>query len=153
MVIPVETVLAWQSATWQVNDSLHALGAFVTSSGAAGFAALGAATIAAIQVKRTRDADITVRNKLQEAEEKQRQLEAVWDRFQWVVEHAIEGENGRPPLYKPATAIDLLGQLRDAAQTYAIGLTPAQALDPRLARLIGATLANLVISAGQKAGL
>ena len=42
--------VAWQAHNWFLNDAGHALGAFLTSSGFAGTAALIAAIIAAKQV-------------------------------------------------------------------------------------------------------
>lgn len=63
----------WSSAFW--NDFGHGLGALITSPAAAGFAALGAAIIAARQVAGTRADDKAI------ARSQER-----WARFEWVSE-------------------------------------------------------------------
>lgn len=66
-------VLAWESSIVIVDDVGHGLGALITSPAAAGFAALGAAWIAAREVRRTRNTDKAV------ARASDR-----WQRFEWV---------------------------------------------------------------------
>ncbi len=101
----VAQVLAWQSSTWLINDALHSLGAFITSSGAAGIAAVTAAVIAARQVQRTRANDIADRKR-----------EDLWQRFEWVVDNSTTTSSDRKPALTAARAVAMLVTLRNAAK-------------------------------------
>jgi hypothetical protein len=66
-----------ESANYAWNSFGHSLGAFVTSSGFAGAAAVGAAGVAAWQVRKTRKQDRL-----------EYDLESVQKRFEWVVDRS-----------------------------------------------------------------
>lgn len=70
-----DAIVAWEWSNTFANDSVHGLGALITSPATAGFAALGAAVIAARQVARTRADDKAI------ARSQER-----WARFEWVSE-------------------------------------------------------------------
>lgn len=95
------TVLAWESSSWWWNDAAHAAGAFVTSPGIAGLAALAAALIAARQVYLTRQNDHLVSAK----QEKDRHTDRLWTRFQWIAEH--QHELGPMTFYRMIKAVEV----------------------------------------------
>jgi hypothetical protein len=88
------TTLAWHWGYPWFNDFAHGFGAFLTSSGLAGLAAVGAASIAAWQVSKTRRQDKQNRVDDREADEKARQIDALWTRFAWVVDQLKPPEKG-----------------------------------------------------------
>jgi hypothetical protein len=101
------TVVAWQwhgCVSW-LSATLHGLGAFATSAGFGGLAALGAAVIAADQVRKTRNRDNIKHTELRDAdnkryeddrkiEETNRKREALWDRFEWVIDQTRADSGG-----------------------------------------------------------
>lgn len=130
----VNQVLAWESSCWWVQDSLHGLGAFFTSPAAAGLAALGAALIAAREVRDTRAADNEARRDDRKAdsnarrddrqaelerrqrEDLRRQQEDLWARFQWVVDRSTSRAKDQKPALTAVRAVTILTSLRDAAR-------------------------------------
>ncbi|EHB48812.1 hypothetical protein MycrhDRAFT_5653 [Mycolicibacterium rhodesiae JS60] len=100
------TVLAWQSTNWLWNDIGHSLGAFLTSSGFGGVAAVTAAGIAAWQVYRTRNQDLAVTRK----EEADRHSDQLWTRFEWVVSNREE--------LGPLTVVEMLLALESDARNH-----------------------------------
>lgn len=102
----VATVLAWQSSSWLWNDLGHSLGAFLTSAGFGGVAALCAAGIAARQVYRTRQQDLRVSRKA----EADRHSDQLWTRFEWVVSNRDE--------LGPLTVVEMLLALETDARAH-----------------------------------
>lgn len=90
--------LAWEwiaNPFW--NDLLHGLGAFATSPGFAGAAAVAAASIAALQVRSTRN-----------TERQNKRRDEVWERFCWY----HENYESLPPSMRS----NLLRSIRKAAE-------------------------------------
>lgn len=126
-------VLAWHSTCWLIQDGIHSLGAFVTSPGAAGTAAVVAAVIAAKEVQRTRAADNA-----------DRQREDLWERFEWVVDRSTSTKAGKKPVLTAARAVAMLVPLRDAAEPLG---------DSALVALIQGFLDHVVASIARELGL
>lgn len=100
------TVLAWQwhgCLSW-LSTSLHALGAFMTSAGFGGLAALGAAVVAADQVRKTRSND-------NERHERDWKREALWERFEWTMDQTRAGSDGKRTLSLGNIQVMLKGML------------------------------------------
>jgi hypothetical protein len=86
-------LLAWHSSHASLDTALHGLGTFATSAGFGGAAAVTAALIAARQVGKTR------------------KVEALWARFQWVIDQiggqtaaAADGQTAAAPDGQPPSA-------------------------------------------------
>ena len=73
-------LVAWEAHNWFIDDAGHALGAFLTSSGFAGTAALIAAIIAAKQVSGTRKDDRAAAAAVNDAKRR----DQLWQRFEWI---------------------------------------------------------------------
>lgn len=99
-IAAVGTVVAWESDCWLVNDLGHSVGAFLTSSGAAGVAAVLAAFVAAKQVYRNRVEDKRANRK----QEDDRHSERLWTRFAWIA--ANRADLGPVATAQMLTALD-----------------------------------------------
>ncbi|GAA1890497.1 hypothetical protein [Williamsia serinedens] len=91
----MRTVLAWGDNVGFWDQFGHGLGAFVTSPGVAGLAAVAAAVVAAWQVALTRNKDERARQQQRKDEESARAVDAaaqrqsqLWERFTWVINQA-----------------------------------------------------------------
>jgi hypothetical protein len=99
------TLMAWESTNYAWNSFAHSFGAFVTSSGFAGAAAVSAAGLAAWQVHKTRKQDRL-----------QYDLESVQKRFEWVADRSTAPPGQRAVLSKPQKAA-MLRLIRHRAES------------------------------------
>ena len=106
----MRTVLAWGDGVGVWDELGHGIGAFATSPGFAGAAAVIAAYIASRQVRLTRDADERERRDqrtIDQALQRDRHRDQLWARFTWVVEQA--------DTLKFSTRIEMLEAIHEAA--------------------------------------
>lgn len=87
--------MAWQwvgNAAW-ANTLVHGMGSFVTSPGFAGMCAVGAASVAAWQVSKTRALDRQRQqdeNTARHRDEHAQRMDQLWGRFEWLIIHIEE---------------------------------------------------------------
>lgn len=113
-----QTLLAWNS-----GPAWHWLGTFVVSSGFGGAGALVAASIAAYQVQKTRKQDTL-----------NKQRDALWDRFQWVIDQIRTDTTGKRTL-NLADVTDMLEAMKTRVD---------DVKDPHLKQLIGQVQTSIV---------
>lgn len=122
-------VVAWEAHNWFLNDASHALGAFLTSSGFAGTAALVAAIIAAKQVSGTRRDDRAAAAAVNDAKRR----DQLWQRFEWL-------STNRTDLGATSTARMLLALEREAGA----------ANDPNLVDIVAQVRRRAVTTTAQR---